>query len=130
MWWLVVVVIVTCTVVTARADDAPVVHVRDGRLDPARLAIHVGEVVRWQSSPRRSLRIELDPHPDAHEVAERSGNVEGMFLKSGEHSYVLTALPAGKQLRGTVTVREPRGAWERALDCPAGSSTRICFMPP
>jgi hypothetical protein len=63
-------------------------------------------------------------------VAERSGDVEGMFLKSGEHSYVLTVLPAGQRLRGTVTVREPSGAWERALDCPAGALTRICFMPP
>lgn len=129
MRWIVIIVIAVGAVGSAEADDAPIVRVRDGRLDPPALAVHVGEVVRWQAPPAQSLRIELDPHPDAHELAERSGDVRAMFLKSGEHNYIVTVLPAGQRLRGIVTVREPRGAWERALDCAEGSSSRICFMP-
>jgi hypothetical protein len=51
MWPFVIVAIVACMVSSARADDAPVVHVREERLDPPSLAVHVGEVVRWQTQP-------------------------------------------------------------------------------
>jgi plastocyanin len=129
MWWMFVVLSVLAGAGRAGADDAPIVRVEDGRLNPSSLSVHVGEVVHWQAPPDRSLRIELDPHPGAHEAAERAGNVRAMFLKSGEHSYVVKVLPDGRQLRGTVIVREPRGAWERALDCADGSSSRICFLP-
>jgi plastocyanin len=112
----------------AAADDEPIVHVRNGRLDPPRLAVHVGEVVRWQAQPGQSLRLELDPHPKAHEVAERPSDVRAMFLKTGEHDYVVTVGPGGQRLRGTVAVGEPRDAWERALNCADDSARRICFM--
>ncbi len=129
MWrWLSVLVVFLRAVVPAQADDTPLVEVRNGRLHPAALSVHVGEVVRWTPAPGQSLRVELDPHPGAHEVAERAGDVSAIFLKSGEHNYIVTILPTGQRFHGTVSVREPRGAWQRALDCAEGSSNRICFM--
>jgi plastocyanin len=130
MWWLLAAIVSALIAAgPAFADDAPVVRIQDRRLHPPVLEVHVGEVVRWLPAPEETIRIELDPHPTAHEVAERAGDVRAIFLKSGEHSYVVTLLRTSEQLHGTVTVRPPRGAWERSLDCADGGSTRICVMP-
>ena len=110
------------------ADDLPIVEIRDGRLHPAVLQVHVGEVVRWQAPPGRTIRIELDRHPTAHEAAERAGEIHAVFRKTGEHTYVVTILPSEERFRGTVRVGEG-GAWTPAFDCGDGSSGRVCFMP-
>ena len=118
----------TCAVGTSGADDRPIVEIRDGGLEPTVLVVHVGEIVRWQPPPGESVRIELDGHPTAHEVAERAAELLAIFRKPGDHSYVLTLSSTGRRLRGTVSVREARGPWEQAVDCGEGSSDRICFM--
>ena len=115
--------------VPAQADDAPIIHVRDGRLEPPALSVHVGEVVRWRSSGGQALRVALDRHPSAHEVAERAGEVNAVFRKPGEHSYVVTVVPTGERLFGRVSVGEAHRPSDRQLDCAAGSSDRVCFMP-
>ena len=113
----------------ACADDVPVVQIRDGRLHPPVLEVHVGEVVRWQPPPGQAIRIALDRHPTAHETAERAGDVHAIFRKTGEHTYVVTILPAGQRLRGTVRVGDGGGARPPAFACGDGSSDRVCFMP-
>ena len=113
----------------AHADDAPIVHIRDGRLEPAALSVHVGEVVRWRASGGQALRVELDRHPTAHEIAERAGEINAVFRKPGLHSYVVTIVATGERLVGTVSVGEAHGVPDRLLDCAAGSSDRVCFMP-
>ena len=113
----------------AHADDAPIIYVREGRLEPAALSVHVGEVVRWRSSGGQALRVELDRHPTAHEVAERAGEINAVFRKPGQHSYVVTIVPTGDRLFGRVSVGEAHGPSDRPLDCAAGSSDRVCFMP-
>ena len=115
--------------VIVRADDAPVVRVHDGRLDPAALSVHVGEIVRWQPPAGQAIRIELDRHPSAHETAERAGEIHAIFRKTGEHSYVVTIVPTGQRLQGTVIVGAARAALDRPLDCAPGSSDRVCFVP-
>lgn len=113
----------------AHAEDAPIVHVHDGRLDPAALSVHVGEVVRWRSSAGQTLRIEMDRHPTAHEAAERAGEINAVFRKPGKHTYVVTIGQTGERLLGSVSVGEAHGPSDRLLDCALGSSDRVCFMP-
>ena len=111
-----------------RADDLPIVQIRDGRLHPPILQVHVGEVVRWQAPPGQTIRIELDRHPTAHEAAERAGEVHAVFRKTGEHTYIVTILPSKERFRGTVKVGEGP-VRTPAFDCGDGSSDRVCFMP-
>ena len=125
----VVLIVALSALADARADDAPIVQVRDGRLEPAALSVHVGEVVRWRSPAGQALRLELDRHPSAHEAAERAGEINAVFRKPGRHTYVVTIVSTGEKLLGTVSVGPGHGTPERPLDCAAGSSDRVCFMP-
>ena len=114
----------------AGAADAPVIVVQGGRLAPQRLQVHVGEVVTWRTEGGRALRLEMDPHPQAHEVAVRAGEVRAYFRKPGEHSYTITVRNgAGRPLRGVVSVRDGRAGDSELLICGPESSGRICIQP-
>ena len=111
----------------AYADDAPIVDVRNGRLEPKTLSVHVGEVVRWRS-PGQAIRVQLDRHPTAHEVAEGADGINAIFRKPGRHTYVVTIVATGERLVGGVVVGEGHGT-DSAKECTAGSSDRVCFLP-
>jgi hypothetical protein len=115
---------------TAWSADRPIVLVHPDRIVPARLQVHLGELVTWQAPSGGVLRLELDRHPSSHEVVVRSGRVVAYFRKPGEHWY-LVSLEAGgrrKQLRGVVTVSE-KSAQEPSIACSPESSNRICVEP-
>jgi hypothetical protein len=127
--WLAV-ILLGSTVLTAGATDAPVILVQAERLIPERLEVHLGEVVTWRAAGGRSLRLELDPHPSAHEVVVRAGEVRAYFRKPGEHWYTVTILNGPrKTLRGKVSVRERQIREEQPLTCGSESSERICIEP-
>ena len=113
------------------ADDRPAVMVSGEGLNPRRLEVHVGEVVRWVGPAGRPLRIVLDAHPDAHEVVvERVGEVRAVFRASGEHWYgaAWTGGPPNG-LSGVVAVRPAVGAPLLPPTCSPESSARVCIEP-
>jgi hypothetical protein len=115
--WLTV-ILLSFTVSPATAIDAPVILVQAERLMPERLEVHLGEVATWRAAGGRSLRLELDPHPSAHEVVVRAGEVRAYFRKPGEHCYTVTILNRPeRKLRGTVSVREGQIKEEQLLIC-------------
>lgn len=117
------------SVARAGAQDRPLVTISRDSLTPARLEIDVGDVVRWTARGGERLRIELDPHPDGHEVIERAGSIQAIFLKPGEHGYSGTlAGPGGRVMRGVVVVRDARAS-EAPATCGPESSQRVCFAP-
>ena len=129
MLWLAV-TLLGFTVSTAGATDSPVILVQAERLIPERLEVHLGEVVTWRAAGGRSLRLELDPHPSAHEVVVRAGEVRAYFRKLGEHWYTVTIVNGpGKTLRGTVSVRERQSTGVPFPSCGPESSDRICIEP-
>jgi plastocyanin len=114
----------------ATAVDEPVIEVSAGRAVPARLEVHVGERVRWRGPSGQRVRIELDPHRDAHEVVVREGEIQAVFLATGEHWYRGTLMDDGKRpFRGVVVVREGRAPVDQLPMCSAESSYRVCFAP-
>lgn len=114
----------------AHADDQPTVTVSREAVSPARLEVHVGEVVTWRAAGGGRLRIELDKHRDAHEVIERTGQIRGVFRHAGEHWYEARLADNGhRHLRGVVVVRPSTTVPQWPETCDPGSSTRICFAP-
>ena len=129
MLWLVV-ILLGFTVSAAGAVDAPIILVEAERLIPERLEVHPGEVVTWRATGGHPLRLELDPHPSAHEVVVRAGQVRAYFRKPGDHWYTVTlANGPGKTLRGNVSVREGLIREEQFIICGPESSGRICIEP-
>ena len=115
---------------TARAADLPVVVVTDSGVTPARLEVHVGEVVTWRGPGSGRLRIALDDHVGAHEAAERDGEVFAVFRRTGEHRYSVRLLGrATRVMYGVVVVRETTSTPSVPDVCAPGSSARICFQP-
>jgi hypothetical protein len=90
--------------------------------------VHVGEIVTWQGARDAPLRIDLDRHPDAHELIERKGVIVAIFLTPGAHTYTATAGDR-PQWRGTVVVKPAEQPWSGDLECGFGSSDRICVAP-
>jgi plastocyanin len=114
----------------ARAVDEPVIQVSAGRAVPARLEVHVGERVRWRGPSGQRVQIELDPHRDAHEVVVREGEIQAVFLATGEHWYRGALLDGGRQsFRGVVVVGEVRAPVDQLPICSSESSYRVCFAP-
>ena len=112
---------------TAYAADLPVVLVSPDGVTPARLEVHLGEIVVWRSTTGERLRVQLDDHPAAHEAAEGVGEVVGVFRRGGSHQYLVRLLPAGRPFRGAVLVREGKDTDRaRPNDCIV-ESDRICF---
>jgi len=112
------------------ATDAPIVRVQAGRLVPARLAVHVGEVVTWRAADGQPLRLALDPRPSGHEVVRRPGEVRAYFREPGDHGYTVTiGNGSGQSLRGAVSVSGAQIGREPLLSCGPESSGRICFEP-
>jgi hypothetical protein len=112
------------------ATDEPIIQVSREALNPPRLEVHVGEVVRWRTAPGERLRIQLDDHPMAHGVIMRSGEIRAVFLKPGEHWYTGSIVYNGqKPFRGLVVVRNPDSPPHLPPLCSGESSDRICFMP-
>ena len=109
------------------ADDRPVVIVSAQGVTPARLEVHVGEIVSWRSADNRRLRIELDDHPSAHEIVEREGQVRGIFRKTGEHSYVARPGDGLRDSRGLIVVKQSSQPPAGFPECAPESSERICF---
>lgn len=112
---------------SAYADDRPVVIVSAQGVTPARLEVHVGEIVSWRSADNRRLRIELDDHPSAHEIVEREGQVRGIFRKTGEHSYVARPSDGLRHSRGLIVVKQSSEPSAGFPECAPESSERICF---
>ena len=50
------------------AADRPVIDVSPSGLAPERIEVHVGETIRWRAERGVRMRIEFDPHRNAHEV--------------------------------------------------------------
>jgi len=116
--------------VSAFSDDRPVVTVTREGVAPARLEVHVGEIVSWRSATGGRLRVELDPHPGAHEVIERGGEVRGVFRQVGEHWYAGTLIDNRRRsFRGVVVVHDAAGPVPLPSSCARESSQRICFDP-
>src|SRR6266540_2308432 len=67
------------------AEDRPVISVSRLGLSPDRIQVHVGEVVRWRAAEGVKIRLEFDPHRDAHEVIQRTGEIRAAFRRTGEH---------------------------------------------
>ena len=112
---------------SAYADDRPVVIVSAQGVTPARLEVHVGEIVSWRSADNRRVRLELDDHPSAHEIVEREGQVRGIFRKTGEHSYVARPGDGLRDSRGLIVVKQSSQPPAGFLECAPESSERICF---
>ena len=118
------------TALPVEAVDDPVVTVSPSDLAPQRLEVHLGERVRWRASGGQRLRLELDPHHNAHEVVVERGEIQAVFLRSGEHWYQGSLMNDGeKAFRGVVVVREADHPLDAPLICRPESSDRICFMP-
>jgi hypothetical protein len=114
----------------AAAVDEPVILISAGSVTPARLGVHLGERVRWRAPAGQRVRVELDPHRDAHEVVVREGEIQAVFLAAGEHGYRGTLMDDGKQsFRGVVVVGAARDPAEPIPTCSVESSYRVCFAP-
>jgi plastocyanin len=114
----------------AAADDRPVIAISPDGLTPERLEVHVGERVRWRAGDGQRIRLDLDRHPQAHEIIERSEEILAIFLLPGEHSYTASLTVDGhRHFRGTIVVRASAAKWELWPTCGAGSSDRICVAP-
>ena len=112
------------------AADRPVIVISNQALAPVRLEVHLGEQVRWRAAGGGRLRIELDDHPAAHEVIERTEEIKAVFLKPGEHSYSGTLVENGKRsFRGIVAVTGTPDTDVLPPVCSPESSRRICFEP-
>ncbi|MGH9022073.1 MAG: hypothetical protein ACRDV9_03090 [Acidimicrobiia bacterium] len=110
--------------------DQPVVTVSRGGLTPDRIEVHLGEIVRWRAVKGVKIRLELDPHRDAHEVIERLEEIRAVFRRPGEHWYVASIVGHGhRNARGLVVVRESNGPASIPLVCGPASSDRICIAP-
>jgi plastocyanin len=110
------------------AADRPVVVVAREGLRPARLVVHVGEIVTWQLARGTSLRFDLEGHPEAHELVGRPGEIRSVFLTTGEHPY--TAIAGGRRRwRGTVVVEPAGRPWDGERECGLGRSDRVCVAP-
>ena len=131
--WIVQVSLVTVPIAGAvMAADQPVVEVSRGGLEPARIEVHVGEMIRWRTKDGIRMRIEFDPHLNAHEVIKRAGEARAVFTRSGEHWYVASIVDGGyRHARGVVTVRASESDLPDRLypACAPESSDRICFAP-
>ena len=112
----------------AQAADRPVITVSRSGAVPPRLEVHVGEVVVWRATSGGTLRVQLDDHRGAHEVAEGVREVVGVFRRAGEHSYVARLMGDGSlPVRGVVIVGDAKDPkWGPPAEC-AGASERICF---
>lgn len=127
LWFLLVMVGV---VSTAAGGDLPVIGVSPQGLTPDRIEVHVGELVRWQAAKGLRVRLEFDPHRDAHEVIERSGEIRAIFRQPGRHWYVASIVGDGhRHARGVVIVQEPDHPVPSPLECGPESSPRLCFQP-
>lgn len=113
---------------TAWTAERPVVVVASEEVRPARLEVHVGEIVTWRGHGDARLRLELDRHPGGHDVIERTGEVRVVFLEPGAHTYTVTAW-SGRPLRGTVVVQPDEWPWAGPRECAPGSFDRICVAP-
>ena len=92
----------------ALAADRPVIDVSSSGLVPERIEVHVGETIRWRAERGIRMRIEFDPHRDAHEVIERAGDIRAVFTRAGEHWYVASIIDGGhRHVRGVVVVYAP-----------------------
>ena len=131
--WIVQASLVTVLIAGAViAADQPVVEVSRGGLAPARIEVHVGEIIRWRTTDGIRMRIEFDPHRNAHEVIERAGEIRAVFTRSGEHWYVASIVDGGhRHARGVVMVRATESERPERLypGCAPESSDRICFAP-
>jgi plastocyanin len=117
-------------VATASGDDLPIVDVSRQGLTPDRIEVHVGELVRWRAVKGVRIRLEFDPHRDAHEVIERSGEIRAIFRQSGKHWYVASIVGDGhRHSRGVVIVREADQPVPSPVECGPESSPRLCFQP-
>ena len=112
---------------SARGDDQPLILVSRESVTPARLEVHIGELVRWRAARGEHLHLDLDRHPEAHEVIRRPGEIRAIFLKPGEHAYTVVLGPAGTPSRGLVVVRQAKSPWTLPPTCESESSDRICF---
>jgi hypothetical protein len=114
----------------AGATDEPVVLVAHERITPARLEVHVGEIVTWRAGNAQVLRLELDPHPSAHEVVMRSGEIRAFFRKPGTHWYSVAVQSDGhRTMRGVVMVRQESEPRPGTPFCSRESSEVICVEP-
>jgi hypothetical protein len=76
------------------------------------------------------LTLGLDPHPSAHEVVTRSGQIRAFFCKPGTHWYSVAVQSDGQRtLRGVVMVREEREPRSGTPFCSRESSEVICVEP-
>ena len=124
------VAVATAGVSPTEAVDEPVIQVSAGSVAPARLEVHLGERVRWLGPSGQRVRIELDPHRDAHEIIVREGQIQAVFLTAGEHWYRGTLVDDGRRsFRGVVVVGEARGPVDQLPICSPESSYRVCFAP-
>lgn len=115
---------------SAASDDRPIVTVSRQAVTPARLDVHVGEVIRWRAPAGERLQIELDPHRGAHEVVVRSGEVYAVFRQPGEHWYTGSLVENGRQsFRGVVVVEDTGTSPPLPFTCGPESSARICIAP-
>jgi len=116
----------------AIAADRPLIDVSGAGLAPERIEVHVGEIVRWKAKGGVRMRLEFDPHRDAHEVIERAEEIRAVFTGPGEHWYVASTVGNGsRQARGVVVVRKAEADRPGAMfpACAPASSHRICFAP-
>ena len=114
------------------AADQPVIDVSRSGLAPDRIEVHVGETIRWRIERGVRVRIEFDPHRNAHEVIERAREVRAVFTRAGEHWYAASIVDGGhRHARGVVVVRAPESESPHVLypACAPESSDRICFAP-
>ena len=110
--------------------DRPIVDVSPDGLVPARIEVHVGETITWRPIGGVRIRLEFDPHRDAHEVIETSKEVRAVFTKAGEHWYIASIAADGHQhARGVVVVQESDKGSSLPPTCGPQSSHRICFEP-
>ncbi len=115
---------------TVVAEDRPVISVSRLGLSPDRIQVHVGEVVWWRAVEGAQIRLELDPHRDAHEVIQRAGGIRAAFRRTGEHWYIASIAGDGHQhARGVVVVHGAEGPASFPPICGPASSDLICVEP-
>jgi len=112
------------------AEDRPVISVSRLGLSPDRIQVHVGEVVRWRAVEGAQIRIQFDPHRDAHEVIQRAGEMRAVFRRTGEHWFIASIVGDGHpRARGVVVVHGAEGPASFPPICAPAISDRICVEP-
>ena len=121
--------VAACILHGDHAVDEPIFNVSQDSVDPQRLEVHIGEVVRWRAAGGEPLRIAFDPDRDAHEVIVRPAEIHVVFLREGKHWCVGSfEEDSRRSFRGVAGVWAARGSVDLPTECDSQSSRRMCII--